>query len=336
MLRGYPAMDSGVTAVLFFLAISTTAFLLFQRFFDSASNRRKRLPQDPDNLRGQPILPEPWLQALSSTNPRYNDEGSNEMSGLLVSAGYRRPSALAEFRALRVGLLIVGLLTTGVLSVLSPDRFVFPVLGIGLITTLLAFSFPRLVVELKSRSRGQAISRGLPAALDLLSITLEAGLDQGQAALRVADALKRAYPELSDELRTTHRLTNYQSTESAWKGMSDRVRTEEVRNFTSIFIQSGQTGSDVASALREYSDAFRAGSRQRAERQANVASFWMLFPTISCLFVASAIVLVGPPYFGFFKGGESDQLRDIQKQSVPKIKTNPTRNPISTSPPGNS
>ncbi len=329
-------MDDGVMAVLFFLVISTTAFLLVQRSFDSASKRKKRLPQDPESLRGRPILPEPWLEALNSTNPRVNDEASTEMSGLLMSAGYRRPSALAEFRSLRTGLVILGLLITGMLSVLSPDRFVLPVMGIGLVMTLLAFSFPRLIVELKSRARGRAISRGLPAALDLLSITLEAGLDQGQAALRVADALKRVYPEMSEELRTTHRLTNYQSTESAWKGMSDRVRTEEIRNFTSIFIQSGRTGSDVAEALREYSDAYRAGARQRAERQANVASFWMLFPTISCLFVASAIVLVGPPYFGFFKGGESDQLRDIQKQSVPKTKLNPTRNPNSTSPPGNS
>ena len=102
-------MDDGVMAVLFFLVISTTAFLLVQRSFDSASKRKKRLPQDPESLRGRPILPEPWLEALNSTNPRVNDEASTEMSGLLMSAGYRRPSALAEFRSLRTGLVILGL-----------------------------------------------------------------------------------------------------------------------------------------------------------------------------------------------------------------------------------
>ena len=90
-----------------------------------------------------------------------------------------------------------------------------------------------------------------------------------------------------------------------WPGVvsrrAARARSPEVTNLSLILIQSEELGTDAAATLQEMSNNLRTTARQRAEAQANRASFWMLLPTIFCFWIAAAIVLIGPPYLDFFQ-----------------------------------
>jgi len=100
--------------------------------------------------------------------------------------------------------------------------------------------------------------------------------------------------------------------------LSDRVRVPEVRNLALILVQSERLGTDIGAALMEFSASFRATLKQRAEAQANRASFWMTFPTILCLWVSAAIILIGPLYYEFWKRRE--MTHDLLNQRVQKLK----------------
>jgi tight adherence protein C len=314
-------MDNTVLTGLIFVGIAVPAFLLFARVLDPERRRLRRLVRDQYLDRGRSLLPEPWLQALEAMTPGVRRGGADDLRQLLRSAGYDRPTAVQEYRAVRLLLILLALGIAGLLGAVAPASYLPSIALAGLIAALLAFSVPRAIIAMQGRARTQAISRGLPLAMDLMAISLQSGLDPTNAARRVSLAVERAYPELSAELRDVYQVAQLQTMERGWKHLADRVPTEEVRNLCSIMVQSERVGSDAASALTEFSNSYRASARLRAESQANRASFWMLFPTISCLFVASAIMLLGPVVYQFFTGGDSAQaVRDIQKRSTDRIK----------------
>jgi hypothetical protein len=72
-----------------------------------------------------------------------------------------------------------------------------------------------------------------------------------------------------------------------------------VYNLAIILTQSEQQGADITNGLFEFSSNFRVTLRQRADAQANRASFWMLFPTVFCMWIPAAVVLAAPVYFEF-------------------------------------
>ena len=175
---------------------------------------------------------------------------------------------------------------------------------------------------MQAKSRGHSIARGLPIAMDLMAVCLQAGLDPVNAVGKVASSLRRAYPELSGEFRRVFQIAQLHSMQTGWEQLANRVPSEEVRNLCSIMKQSERVGSDAASALIEHANGFRLQTRQRAEAQANRTSFWMLFPTITCLFVAAAIVLIGPVFHQFITGGASVQkIQELQNRSTSKVES---------------
>ena len=227
-----------------------------------------------------------------------------------------------EYRALRLLAILLALGIAGFFGAVAPAGMVPSIAFGGVLAALLAFSVPRAIITVQARARSQAIARGLPLAMDLMAISLQSGLDPINSARRVSDAVDRSYPELSSELRGVYQVAQFQTMERGWQHLADRVPTEEVRNLCSIMVQSERVGSDAATALTEFSNSYRANARLRAESQANRASFWMLFPTISCLFVASAIVLLGPVLYQFATGGGNAQrVRDIQQNATDRLKS---------------
>jgi tight adherence protein C len=104
---------------------------------------------------------------------------------------------------------------------------------------------------------------------------------------------------LAQELAITHQQAELHSMEHALKQLSDRVRIPEVNNLSLLLIQSEKLGTDTSASLLEMASHFRTTARQRVEAQANRASFWMLFPSVFCFWIAAAIILIGPPYLEF-------------------------------------
>ena len=315
-------MNSPIVMSTIFVGITVPLFLYLNRLLDPDRDRLRRMSQGQSVERTRFSLPDSLVDALGS---RFLNRGSNptqELQKVLRTAGYDHPLALEQFRTIRFLLVLLCLGVTGLLGVIVPDPQLLTVLVGGLIALILVFSLPRLIIEMQAKARGHAIARGLPLAMDLMAVSLQAGLDPVHSAGKVSTSLRRAYPELSEEFRRVFQIAQLHSMQKGWDQLADRVPSDAIRNLCSIMKQSERVGSDAASALLEYASSYRLQARQRAEAQANRTSFWMLFPTITCLFVAAAIVLIGPVFHQFITGGASVQkTQELQNRSTSRVES---------------
>jgi len=255
---------------------------------------------EPEPEPERPVVTGPAATGLSEQSPG-SRRGGLDLHKDLRLAGYYRPTALLDYRAVRTALVLVPLIVAGVLAVLSEGPDVNRVLLYGGIAALLGYSLPRLYLTIRARSRARQIGRGLPLAIDLLTLCLSAGQNLLAALQQVSRELSYSHPVLAQELSIAYQQAQLHSLEQAMKQWAARVSTPEVTNLALVLIQSERLGTDAALTLQEMAHNLRTNARQRAEAQANRTSFWMLFPTIFCFWIAAAIILIGPPYFDFFQ-----------------------------------
>jgi hypothetical protein len=195
----------------------------------------------------------------------------------LRQAGYYDPKALSRFQMIRTGLMLVPIFVTAFLVISVPPEWATRVLIYGLIAIVLGFSLPRIYVASRARARRRQIERGLPVALDLVSLGLVGGQNI-QGALRQAEL--KTFPMALEQ----------------W---ADRAGVPEVQNVSVAVGQADRLGVNVADALMELATNFRVGMRQKADAAASRAGVWMLFPTILCLWIPSGLVLAAPIIFEF-------------------------------------
>lgn len=161
--------------------------------------------------------------------------------------------------------------------------------GVGF---LFGFKFPDIDINGKTKKRQKTVQKGLPDVLDLLCVSVEAGLGFDQAMGKVVEKTKGAIGEEFN--RTMQEIRIGKQRRVALKDMSDRVGVEDLSNFISALIQADQLGVSIAKVLRIQSEQMRMRRRQRAEEQAAKAALKMLFPMIFCIFPSMFIVLLGP------------------------------------------
>jgi tight adherence protein C len=144
-------------------------------------------------------------------------------------------------------------------------------------------------------SRKDALQRAIPDALDLMVVCVEAGLGLDQAIGRVGEEVKRAHPELSDELNILAlELRTGVSRREALRNLAHRTDLEEVRNLVAILVQTDRFGTSIGQALRVHADAMRTTRGLKAEELAAKLPVKMLFPLIFFIFPIMFIVLIGP------------------------------------------
>jgi Flp pilus assembly protein TadB len=291
-----------LTLALIFLSVSGFLFFALRRIGLARQRLEQRLrPADPALVDDtpQPLLG-PLTPALAAQIPM-TAEGKKDLQQELLAAGYYRSTALMEYAAVRLVLVLIPLVGAGVLALVVPPARVAAVLIGGVIVALLGFSLPRLYLLVRSQARARAISRGLPFAVDLLTLCLSAGQNILHALEWVSRDLRFSHPVLGQELEITRQHALLHSMEQGLKQLADRVRVPEVRDLALILMQSQRLGTDTCAALLDFANHFRVALRQRAEAQANRTSFWMLFPTLFCLWIGAAILLVGPVYIDFLE-----------------------------------
>ena len=154
------------------------------------------------------------------------------------------------------------------------------------------YLFPDLWLRQKVQGRQKEIRLSLPNALDLLTISVEAGLGFDAALVRVTEKYKNALTEEFTQVLNEVRLGRARL--EALDDMGRRVAVEELHSFIQALIQSEQLGVGIAKVLRIQSEEMRRKRRQRAEEQAAQASLKMLFPMIIFIFPTIFIVLMGP------------------------------------------
>jgi tight adherence protein C len=212
----------------------------------------------------------------------------------LVQAGYRRDEALTIFFGIRVAfaLSLFSLFSAGILG--RPNlTMALGALGLGYI-------LPGMVLARMAKRRAHRIRLSLADALDLLVVSVEAGLGLDQALTRVGQELAFAYPELSDELRLINlELRAGKPRAEALRNLADRTGVDDLSSLVTMLIQTDKFGTSVAQSLRVYSETLRTKRRQRAEEAAAKTGVKMVFPLVVCIFPAIWVVTIGPAAIKF-------------------------------------
>ena len=195
------------------------------------------------------------------------------------------------FVALRLLTLVCGL-TLGLglailVSLAAPALYLAPVAG-----GVLGYLVPSMTIARKIKRRQKEILLALPSALDLLTISVEAGLAFDAALTRVTEKYKNVLSTEFNQVLNEVRLGRPRL--EALDDMGRRNKVEELNNFLQAIIQSEQLGVGIANVLRIQSEEIRRRRRQRAEEAGQKAPIKMLIPMIGCIFPTLFIVLLGP------------------------------------------
>ena len=159
----------------------------------------------------------------------------------------------------------------------------------------MGFYFPDLIVGQRKKRRGESIFLGLPDALDLMVVCVEAGLGLDAAMRRVTSELARSCPVICEEFAIANfQLQMGRPRRDVLRDLGIRTGVDDVRALSAVIIQAEKFGSSIASALRVQSDAMRLRRRQLAEERAAKTSVKIMLPLIFFIFPGVFVVLVGP------------------------------------------
>src|SRR3954452_9986932 len=233
------------------------------------------------------------LKRLGEKAPR----STKEMGSLrlrLVQAGFRRDEALTMFFGIRVAFAL-GLFSLFATSILARPNITLALGALGL-----GYILPGMVLARLAKRRSHRIRLSLADMLDLLVVSVEAGLGLDQAMQRVGQELAFAYPELSDELRLINlELRAGKPRAEALRNLADRTGVDDLSSLVTMLIQTDKFGTSVAQSLRVYSDTLRTKRRQRAEEAAAKTGVKMVFPLVTCIFPAVWVITIGPAAIKF-------------------------------------
>lgn len=242
----------------------------------------------------------PRFQAIIGALKRLGDrapKSPKELGSLrlrLVQAGFRRDEALTLFFGIRVlfALCLFVLLSS---PVLMKPNLLLALGGLGL-----GYILPGMVLARMAKRRAHLIRLSLADMLDLLVVSVEAGLGLDQALTRVGHELAFAYPALAEELNLINlELRAGKPRAEALRNLADRTGVDDLSSLVTMLIQTDKFGTSVAQSLRVYSETLRTKRRQRAEEAAAKTGVKMVFPLVLCIFPAVWVVTIGPAAIRF-------------------------------------
>jgi tight adherence protein C len=226
-------------------------------------------------------------------------KSSKDMSRLqkrLALAGYRSPVAPVVFAVCELG--VPAVLALLCVYFLGTTRGLY----IGVPAAIIAYMLPALWLGRQGEKRKKLIENGLPDALDLLIVCVEAGMGLDQAIAKAAEELAVSHPPLSEELRIiTTEVRAGKSRLEAFKNFAARTKVDDVRQLVSVLVQTDRFGTSVSQALRTQAEVSRTKRRQRAEERAQKIGVKLVFPLVFFLFPAMYVVTLGPAVIKFVR-----------------------------------
>jgi len=236
-----------------------------------------------------------FLKRIGERAPKSTKE-MGKLQQRLVQAGYRGGEALPIFLGIRIGFALIFFFISMTPLVGRPSLLVaLPAMGLG-------YVLPGIVLARKAKKRQHRIRLSLADALDLLVVSVEAGLGLDQAMSRVGQELEFAYPDFSSELRLVSlELLAGTGRSDALRHLADRTGVDDLSSLVAMLVQTDKFGTSVANSLRVFSETLRTKRRQRAEEAAAKTGVKMVFPLVVCIFPAIWIVTIGPAAIRFVK-----------------------------------
>lgn len=234
----------------------------------------------------------PLMERLVELGKRFTPDGySTKVRGRLLSAGINSPDAVDRFIAIKViGVALVPVALILVFVVLKMSGMMALILALLLV--LLLVLGPDGLLNRRVEERQAEIKIMLPDVLDLLVISVEAGLGFEQALDRtvasVPGALTQEFARMLGEVRAGS------SRADAMRAMEKRADVPELRSFVLAIIQADTFGVSIGRVLRAQADEMRIKRRQMAQEKAQKAPVKMMIPMVFCVFPALFVVVIGP------------------------------------------
>ena len=287
-------MSAIVLIIVVFVTVVAVVFAFAAAVMTPSSMLGARLralgSQQPKPAENKPAIRERIEQALDPLSKAIplSPADLSRTRRWLVQAGFRDAADVNYYFGARV-------LTASVafLAVVAFLGFSNPMLLIGV--TALGFILPRFFLKRMIRDRQNRIRLGLPDALDLTVICVEAGLALDQALMRVGQDLHHAHPDLSDEFHLVNlEMRAGKPRAEALRNLVERTGVDDIRSLVGTLIQTDRFGTSVAQALRVHSDSLRTERRQRAEEQAAKTTIKMVPPLVIFVLPSIIFVTIGP------------------------------------------
>lgn len=184
-------------------------------------------------------------------------------------------------------LMITSLLVSYLLEFETPKA-----IGACIYALVLGLFFPFFMISRKITHRQESIQRDLPDVLDLITISVEAGLSFDGALAKLAEKMKGTL--VQEFSRVLQEMRMGVTRKDALRAMGDRCGNKELSLFVSALVQADQLGVSIGHVLRVQAISIREKRKQQIEQKANKAPIYILFPLVTCIFPSLFIVLLGP------------------------------------------
>jgi tight adherence protein C len=241
----------------------------------------------------------PTFQALTGLGRRFTPVGyADNAKTKLTSAGRSDAQALDRFLAVRVVTFVVGVVGAGLILTISPlsGLLAWMVAGFWFVLMLLG---PDAILNRQVEERAYQLRRTLPDVMDLLVISVEAGLGFEQALDRTTSAVPGP---LTDEFgRMLGEVRAGSSRADAMRALDARTNVPEIRSFVLAILQADTFGVSIGRVLRAQADEMRIKRRQLAQERAQKAPVKMLIPMVFCIFPALFVVVLGPAMINIYE-----------------------------------
>jgi tight adherence protein C len=235
------------------------------------------------------------LKRMGAMAPRSAKE-LGKLQQRLVIAGYRTREAIVVFYGIRLALAVLFFL------IAASPIFGSPSLAMALTVCGLGYVLPGMALARMAKARQHRMRLSLPDALDLLVVSVEAGLGLDQAMQRVSEELAFAHPDLCDELRLINlELRAGTARSDALHNLAKRTELDDLQSLVTMLVQTDKFGTSVAKSLRVHSESLRTKRRQRAEEAAAKTGAKIVFPLVICIFPAIWVVTLGPAVLKFIE-----------------------------------
>ena len=294
------------------LVVSGTALLLAVQSFSARGNtlaRLQRISGRAEVIRPNTETPTSFRERLSLMVSRLSGKTSSEgkesstyanLRQQLIEAGYRRSSALSVYMGSRVAITAGAALLAFPASIFVPNPTL--VLCVLVAAAGVGFIIPGMVLGARRSKRQASIVNGLPDAIDLMVVCVEAGLSLAATIDRVAKEFFNSNPILASELKLTVLETQAgKSLGEALRTLGSRNGVSDLTTLTSSLVQTERLGTRVADTLRIQAGALRTRRLQQAETVAQRAPVKMVIPAGLLIFLPAMGLLAAPAFLRTIK-----------------------------------
>jgi tight adherence protein C len=219
----------------------------------------------------------------------------------LLQAGIRSENAAPVFFGMRI-VCAVAMLIGGVIFEARLPNNQSMRMALVLSSAMAGWVLPKFFLGKKVRKRQEILRLSLPDALDMLVVSVEAGLGLDQAIQHVARELDTSHPQLSEELTlVTLEMRAGKRRSDALRHFAERTGEDEIRKLIAILVQNDRFGTSMGESLRAHSDYLRTRRRQEAEERAAKVGVKLVFPIFFFIMPSMVIVTAGPGLLHVFK-----------------------------------